>query len=386
MKLADVLLEKSQYVIDRDDFIFLHSVLKDKYAKSPIDHCFLNAVVDAIRIVSDGAIKVDHEWLENIMGTSDRIHYNDVVKAFSKKAMKSGDKLLNIDLKLGHVSSAAGIKKVLQGGEAVIVVVQIHDSYWDFFGELSGWRGNSQIQDARDKFGDTITDEFQKKVDSGLIPYPSDAMIDKMNKNRIFHAIVCVGYDAGEKAFICKDNIVKSHQVKFEGLFKLDEKFFFDKKLKSMGLAVVHHAISLDAEITKESSIEETAKIVTAKLESSTDKIVTAIENGVKRLSKEVKEELSNLNLRSYSSAVFGYMTGEVRTYQFSSTVSDMLYRIRRNDPSYYSEVEKIFKSPLTSTRPIDKNFAGIYYDRFSDDERREIEDKIRERILGAFG
>lgn len=249
-----LLLERgAQNVIDREDLIFLQSAL-DKYEKGGTNRCFIDAVIEAVRLASDGKIKLNGSQLEELAGDKNKLTRRKIQDLIKSDRAPGGDKYHRVKVKFTRLFDLSQIKTSLRKGFPVILVINISDIYWDWFGELAGWRDKYRIEEARRKWGDeALTQEFLEKVGNGIIPFPTDKMIEmQRKKHHIKHSFVTVGYDAGDKALICKDTIVDPGKVKFSGLFKLDEKFIGAPSLHERGIEVIEYMMNVGIESTEE--------------------------------------------------------------------------------------------------------------------------------------
>jgi len=253
----------SAYVIDREDLIFLQKAL-GRYENNETGACFIGALTQAIKIASDDRVQLSHKHLSRVLDdvaekkghrSNSKLHYNDVAKTLRKKPIRSNlvSKKHLVDLDLRELHTVDEIRANLKQGLPVIISVEINDLYWDWWSAISGWRNRNQIEVHMKKYNE-ISVDFKRKVKAGIIPYPSPNMIDDATENGrdTTHSIVCVGYDATEKAFICKDVLVKKLEVKLSGLFKIEERIFFDKVLRDKKISVVKHVMSLSIKDIKD--------------------------------------------------------------------------------------------------------------------------------------
>jgi hypothetical protein len=255
MKFKSYLTEAgSSYVIDREDLLFIHNAL-DKFEKGEVNACFINALVEAIKIVSDGRVKLSAPALKKDLGIGyDGIppHYSVIHDFLKNKGARSKHepKLHKLELDITDITETSEVKGELKRGHVVLLSITINDVYWDFFSIISGWRSEHTTKMEMEKYGETLSKEFMDKVHAGIIPYPPINMLKRGRTSVNKHAILVVGYDPTEKVFICKDVLISVG--KFSGLFKLDEKFFFNPELGKM--VVILHAMGIGIE--KESTVK----------------------------------------------------------------------------------------------------------------------------------
>lgn len=336
MKLADLLLEKSSYVIDKKDLVFLSHAL-DKYEKGASDECFLNALVQAIKIATDGQVKLLMSDLEEILandhGIVPTLHYVDVKKKLKKNVVTTHDmNKVHLDLKLKTVKHPSEVIPFLKQGIPVIISININDAFWDSYGAVVGWRTELMIRSTLSKYGDTLPKSYYKKLKAGIIPYPTVEMMDRVTKagTDIFHAILCVGYDAKDKAFICRDNLTKEHRVKFSGLFKVEEQFFWDTELKKRNLAVVRHGLAVDVVVSHAEGPSDRVKERLENVRAKYDDVfppffIELTRHMVKLYRDEVREKLVKADWSNIKDEIHNYLNdnsaGEAR-YQLASKVT----------------------------------------------------------------
>lgn len=387
MKFKEFLMEKgSSYIIDRDDLILIHNALDD-YKQKDANECFTGAVAEAIKIASDGRIKFNGLELEKIIElvynsekseqdekNVEEIHYAEVFDIMSKNHVITTDgKAFIVDLDITLPENNNEIKAQLKQGNPVIISININDLYWNGFGEISGWRTKNTIADTfKDDLEIDLPNDYLKKIDAGIIPYPTDDMIKIMksssrNQSSTNHAILCIGYDSSEKCYICKDVLVGRGSVKLSGLFKIEEKFFFDKDLGK--LSVFLHAMSISINSEKEIDMSE---VFEAKLQKFLEKfkeanivkdsirtlIAAIIDNSSTDAKKFIKDNLNQF-VKFYIST-FYIQSSVDRAQFFSSEANNILPLIKK------LEFDKVKDDEAYTIRDIFRQFTSNMHYNFS--------------------
>ena len=158
-----------------------------------------------------------------------------------------------VDFKYDFCHTKDEVIATLRAKVPVIVVVRWSDSYHRSVRILRDGKANDDQETSSywAKYKDLgATPEMCEKVKNGIIPYPNDEMIEKSEYAPVTHAVLCVGYDSGDDAFIVRD--YNPGTPDYNGFFKLESKLFFDPKLSSeKRISVVEAVISINVKRVK---------------------------------------------------------------------------------------------------------------------------------------
>jgi hypothetical protein len=241
MKLKH-LLEEIQHHVNRDDLIAILDVF-GKELTLVYKHCFVKALCEALDL--HGFEVNESELFHEIVmmhgdETSDDGKFIHPDHAKSTLAARYA-----IDVKFKHLHSTEDIKAALRKKLPVIVSIVWYDPYYLVARELrDGQKDKPNTFYRYRRMG--ATNEMVKKAINGIVPYPSEKLIKSTQRGEdLKHAILCVGYDAGDDAFIVRDYM--NSNAHFDGFFKIESKLFFDKRLEQEGISVVEAAISVAA-------------------------------------------------------------------------------------------------------------------------------------------
>lgn len=310
MKLWELLLEKVnnvQTIVNRKDLIAILDALEIEPSQLNYTNCFIKAISEAIKIMTK--LEISAKDLQaavekkNSNFDSDKVHPDQITGGL---IVRSGDKLINFDLSYKMVNSTADIKKNLSKGIPVIISVRWNRAYYypgGYFRNNSHWNDQEKLDDYK---AQGASDEMIAKTKEGIMAYPSDEFIEKHSNegDDTTHALLCVGYDASHKAFIVRDFLNKD--ALYKGFFKIEEKMFFDPKLKSVNASTVEAAIVVEVEQLdekKRTSNEEIFKII--KVLVAKNKMFKSIKNyhlvqdyGV-RFTVVVKDNVTRLDVKN---------------------------------------------------------------------------------------
>lgn len=238
MKLK-ALFEKIEHHVNRDDLIAIMDAF-GKELTTADQHCFIKALCEALEL--HGFEVKESELFHEISMRSDIDGGHALHPDHARDALAAR---YNINVDYEYLTSTAAIKTALRKKLPVIISVHWFDPYYLVVRELRD--GNKDNDDAFDHYRKMgATEEMVKKAINGIVPYPTKKLMDTTDKSDdLRHAILCVGYDAGDDAFIVRD--YTSTDASFDGFFKIESKIFFDDRLKREGITIVEAAISVAA-------------------------------------------------------------------------------------------------------------------------------------------
>ena len=236
MKLR-TLLEKH---INREDLVVFLDAFEHKHTSGE-HHCLLKALVEAFKLkhvhVSESELYkffAHNDW----DGSGADIHPNEVVEVLKDK--------FDIEFSYDFVHDMTEAKAALAKEHPLIVSIRWSDSYYRAARIL---RDGKKDDDNTWYWGEYrelgATEDMIKKVKNGIIPYPNAKMLDNSKYEPTTHALLCVGYEAGDDCFIVRD--FNPGRPDYDGFFKLESRLFFDPQLRSdKRIAVVEAVISVD--------------------------------------------------------------------------------------------------------------------------------------------
>lgn len=236
MKIRD-LLEKH---IVRDDLIVFLDAFEHKHTAGE-HHCLLKALVEAFKLKHVDVAEKDlyHFFAHNDWdGSGADIHPDEVVDVLRDK----------FDIEFGYdfVHDLAEAKAALAKELPLIVSIRWSDSYYRAAKILRDGKKEELDSWYWDEYRELgATDEMITKVRNGIVPYPNETMLKNSTYEATTHALLCIGYDGGDDAFIVRD--FNPGKPDYDGFFKLESRLFFDPELRSdKRIAVVEAVISID--------------------------------------------------------------------------------------------------------------------------------------------
>lgn len=236
MKLKSLLVEAIEHHVNREDLVVILDAFSRELTMTD-EHCFLKALSEALDLLGFNVPETEmyHEIRRSNV-SADEIHPRHAQAALRKRH--------NIKVSFKHLTTAEQVKAMLRRKLPVILSIRWSDPYYLVARMLrDGAKDNDDAFDDYRNLG--ATDEMVKKAVAGIISYPTDKMIKNSRPENIRHAILCVGYDAGDDAFIVRD--YNSTDSNFDGFFKVEAKNFFDAKLQAHDCAIVEAAVSVMA-------------------------------------------------------------------------------------------------------------------------------------------
>jgi hypothetical protein len=238
MKIRD-LLEKH---IVRDDLIVFLDAFEHEHSHGEF-HCLLKALVEAFKLKHVHISEKDlyeffahNDW----DGSGADIHPNEVVEVLKDK--------FNIEFTYDFVNGMAEAKTALAKELPLIVSIRWSDSYYLAAKILRDGKRNDSDHWYWAHYRELgATQDMVEKVKNGIIPFPNQDMLDNSEYEPTTHAILCVGYEAGDDCFIVRD--FNPGDPDYNGFFKIESRLFFDPQLRSdKRIAVVEAVISIDVE------------------------------------------------------------------------------------------------------------------------------------------
>lgn len=252
------ILERIQntQVIDREDLIMImNSIYKVEKVPTRVN-CLVKAVVEAIYILTGVRLSTkdfDDKAKGGAVKGSDayeKIHPNklgDVMRNGVKK--EDHDDHVKYDLSMHLVDTKEEIKSTVRKGIPVVLSIVWTDLIFYPVVWITRPKQKERIQVYKDMGADQ--EMLDRVMKDHIVPYPNDELIKKSKEiadphANVKHAVLVVGYDAGQKVFICRDFSI--HNGEEMGFFKVDERIFFDSKLKSEGLATIEAALVIEVD------------------------------------------------------------------------------------------------------------------------------------------
>ena len=180
---------------------------------------------------------------------SERPCINDIAKSIYDKLEADATKHYGAKISYELISSVDEIKSWLRKKVPVILSVRWNEPFYDAFVDLrDGTANGSYTGNGYDRAKSRGADKVMlQKIKHGIIPMPNKEYLAsvsrKLEPDDITHAVLCLGYDASEDAFICKDWL--SSNPSYEGFFKIEAAVFFNKALERKHLSVVEVAVAI---------------------------------------------------------------------------------------------------------------------------------------------
>lgn len=251
LTILEAKIQNTHVFDDRDLVMIMNSLYKVEKVPTKVN-CLVKAVVEAIYILTGERLSTkdfDTKAKGGALKGSDayeKIHPN-TLKNVAKGGVKKGDDDLDpnateikYDLELGYVHNSEDIKEIVRSGIPVVLSIVWTDLIFYPVVWITRPKQKERIQTYKDMGADQ--EMLDKVMNHHIVPYPNDELIKKSKEiadphSNVKHAVLVVGYDAGQKVFICRDFSI--HNGEEMGFFKVDERIFFDEKLKAQGLATV---------------------------------------------------------------------------------------------------------------------------------------------------
>jgi hypothetical protein len=250
------LLEKriqNTEVIDTKDLILIKNAINKVERAETRVNCLVKAAAEAIKIIT--GYKVSTRDFDNKAKGSakkgdddyEKIHPNKLKTVASNGIKINGvDKILHLEL--NYVSTQEEIKETVRKGIPVILSIVWTDLIFYPVVFITRPQQKERISSYKEL---GANDEMLKAVKDGIVPYPNDELIKASKEindphSHVKHAVLVIGYDAAKKCFICRDYSI--HNGDENGIFKVDERIFFDKKLKSEGLSTIEMGLVIEVD------------------------------------------------------------------------------------------------------------------------------------------
>ena len=266
LKLYEKINLSADSVINKEDLLMIMGALEVKF-EGMLGNCFIHAVAEALKIMTKkniSAASLENSISRNtISGNTYHVHPDKLTSKNLKVKVRREPKAgrippaeeHEIELSYKMVTSTSDIKNWIAKGVPVILSVRWNAAYYvpETVWRLSSpFYSDHRMNNYEDK---GASPEMMDKVKNGIMPYPSDEFIErnKGENDHTTHAILCVGYDKTEHAFIVRDFL---YDTRFKSYFKIEEKCFFDSKLKSSGASMVEAAVAIEVENMKPSAIK----------------------------------------------------------------------------------------------------------------------------------
>lgn len=180
-------------ILDAFDNAFAHT------GNKRANLCLLQALIDCIHIQTP--VKINRATIEKM--SFDKQDMGTLVKTFAKGIKAKDNKKYGFNFSFYECKNIKELKMQIDNGFPVLVLIQ--------------WMAE-------------FSDMFVDHDENGILRYPKDDsdLVNDYSK-RSYHAMIAVGYDNQQRVIICKN---QEKRNALRGYIKIDEKFFFNEKLK----------------------------------------------------------------------------------------------------------------------------------------------------------
>lgn len=263
LNLFEDKIQKSEMFDSNDLTMIMNSIYKIEKMPKRVN-CLVKAVVEAIFILTKVRLST-RDFDNKAKGGAakgqesyDKIH-PDTLKRVIRSGVKTGEEdedatSVKYDLEIGYVDNVNAIKTVVKSGIPVVLSIIWTDLI--FYPVVWITRPSQKDRIETYKKMGASQEMLDQVMKHHIVPYPNDEVIKYSKENpdphsTVKHAILVVGYDAGQKVFICRD--FSSLNGEEMGFFKIDERIFFDHKLKAEGQSTIELGMVIQVEEPSES-------------------------------------------------------------------------------------------------------------------------------------